>query len=187
MTSNLHSIDKYTFSNSDHCLIDANVWLYIYGPQFDPNDWRAGKYSKALGSMLQAGTAIYIDVLILSEFVNRYLRLKHNLLVTQRALVSSHFKSFRQSPSYSSVASEITDAVKRIIKSAKRINNGFETMNFNQLLHAFEKEHRDLNDEVLVQLCQEKNWKLVTHDADFKNSSGITVITANPRLTPYRC
>ncbi|MGB6064251.1 MAG: hypothetical protein WBG50_05560 [Desulfomonilaceae bacterium] len=46
MSSEAFHIRDYHFSNSDALLVDANVWLYLYGPQ-EPEDWRAKVYSQA--------------------------------------------------------------------------------------------------------------------------------------------
>lgn len=39
----------------------------------------------------------------------------------------------------------------------------------------------DFTDAIIVELCLEKNYRLLTNDADFKNSQ-IEVISSNQRL-----
>ena len=54
-------------------------------------------------SILSAKSRVYIDVLIVSEFVNGYARLKHNLL-RGRPGVPNDFKRFRATPAFKAIA-----------------------------------------------------------------------------------
>ena len=73
-----YSIDQYTFSDTDEVLLDANIWLFVYGPQYSATDQRTAVYSDALKRMLSAKTRIFVDVLVLSEFVNSFARFSFN-------------------------------------------------------------------------------------------------------------
>lgn len=73
MKSNTIPMGNYSFSEADNFLIDTNIWIYLYGPQL-PKDWKTTIYSGALARMLAAKSKIWMDVLILSEFINRYCR-----------------------------------------------------------------------------------------------------------------
>jgi hypothetical protein len=70
MAKNAEEISNYTFNAGDELLLDANVWFFVYGPH-RPGDPRASVYSGALAKILAAKTRIYIDVLIISEFIKR--------------------------------------------------------------------------------------------------------------------
>jgi predicted nucleic acid-binding protein len=170
MTANTINIGSYTFTQTDELLIDANVWLYIHGPQI-PNDQRSTNYSNALTNI--------IDVLILSEFINRYSRLK----CTQEKGSSdpATFKSYRQSSDFKTVAKDIADAVRRIFKHSKCIESGFTSIDVDNLLTDYESKCPDFNDQILAELCKSKSLKLVTHDRDFKDYD-ITVLTANRNM-----
>ena len=80
MKNEAHHIETYTFAADDKLLLDANIWLYIYGPQGDPADHRTRVYSAALANILAVKSHIYLDVLILSEFINRYAHLRYDIL-----------------------------------------------------------------------------------------------------------
>jgi len=77
MKNESYHIEEYTFAAADKLLFDANIWLYIYGPQGNPADQRTRVYSAALAKILAARSRIVLDVLILSEFINRYARLRY--------------------------------------------------------------------------------------------------------------
>jgi len=79
MAKSAEEIGKYVFQADDELLVDANVWFFLYGPH-PPGSPKAALYSGALARILAAKSCIYVDVLIISEFVNRYARLKHQIL-----------------------------------------------------------------------------------------------------------
>lgn len=60
MAHKAENVDKYNFESSDKLLLDANIWLFIYGPQA-PDNQKVAVYSAALAKMLAAKCKIYID------------------------------------------------------------------------------------------------------------------------------
>lgn len=175
MKSKVLHIDSYPFSKNDTFLLDTNVWLFIYGRQ-DPNDRRIAIYSKALARILTAGSRVFIDVLILSEFVNRYSRIEHNIMKSP-----GEFKFFRKSSRFKSVAQDIVHALRRILDHCERTESGFGSLDVDILLTDYQTKCPDFNDQILAELCKVRGLKLVTHDGDFKDC-GITLLTANKSL-----
>jgi predicted nucleic acid-binding protein len=171
------AIQTYSFSDQDHLLIDANVWLSVYGPQADAKDWRTSMYSAALKRIIAADCTVFSDVLIISEFVNRYSRLESRL----RGIHPDSFKTFRQSAKFKLTAKAIAEDLRRILEHCRPIESGFDQMDLDACLDRYENECPDFNDMVLVEICQRNQLKLVTHDSDFR-SCPITILTANPRL-----
>jgi len=170
------NIAAYKFTSSDHLLLDANVWLFVFGPQ-KPGDHRVEVYSRALSNILAAQSHIYIDVLVISEFINTYARIKCEFITGPGA----KFKQFRRSAAFKPVAQDIAADVKRVLQKCTRVANGFESLAIDSLLNEYALGDSDFNDQVLWNLCKESNWKLVTDDGDFRNQ-GVAVITANRRL-----
>jgi len=179
MTHRVDRITDYDFTSSDALLLDANVWLFVYGPQ-KPRDSRVDVYSQALAKILAAQSRIYIDVLIVSEFINTYARLRWNFWKAQSAS-SNDFKKFRKSGNFNPVAQDIAADVKRVLKHCARVENGFESLAIDTLIDEYAAGDFDFNDQILASLCKKDGLKLVTDDSDFK-SQGIPVITANERL-----
>jgi len=171
-------IRHYTFRPTDVLLVNANVWLYIYGPSA-PGDWRARTYSGALGKMLTAKSRICIDVLVLSEFINRYARLGYELY----AAAYPTFKNFRQSPDFKPVAQTIAVTAQRILQTCARLESGFAALDVAALMSEYEQGEADFNDLVLADLCRRNGLTLVTHDGDFKDC-GLTLVTASRYLLP---
>jgi predicted nucleic acid-binding protein len=116
---------------------------------------------------------------VLSEFINRYARLEHQIQKAQGA--AADFKAFRKTPAFQNVAQNIAADVRRILKYCQRVESGFKTVDIIGLITDYEKGASDFNDQVLAALCRSKGLILVTHDADFKDC-GLTIITANREL-----
>ncbi|MCF7903278.1 MAG: PIN domain-containing protein, partial [Candidatus Marinimicrobia bacterium] len=152
------------------------IRLYIYGPQ-KPGDRECEIYSQALAQMLAAKSKIYIDVLIVSEFINTYARIRWGIL----GKPFGKFKNFRKSTDFKSIAQDITADIGRIMSHCSRIDDGFDEMNTDDIFTEFAKGDSDFNDQILADLCIAKGLRFVTHDADFINC-GLPIITANKRL-----
>lgn len=178
MTHRAEEISTYDFKPSEALLLDANIWLFVYGPQ-KPNDSRVAVYSTALRKIFAAKSSIYIDVLIVSEFINAYARIKWNLL--RDSSKTENFKQFRRSNDFKPIAQDIAADIKRVLQHCLRIESGFESLAIDTLVEEYAVGDSDFNDQVLTALCKKKGLKMVTDDRDFKGQ-GISIITANKRL-----
>lgn len=180
MTTKVIDALRYGFSGSDQILIDANVWLYLFGPK-PPNSAPARSYSAVLKALQGAKTLIFLDVLVLSEFVNRFARDEHQVQVRSGALVSHDFKSFRDSADFVPIAQAIARSVALIGKFARPIDHPLTAFDLPALISEFEKGSRDLNDQLLAETCKQNGLVLLSNDGDLSHA-GITILTTNPRL-----
>lgn len=176
MTHRPEEITRYQFSPSDELLLDTNIWLLVYGPQ-KPGDPRVDVYSQAFSKILTAKSRIYIDVLIVSELINVWIK-QHRKLVAPR---TKNLKEFRESADFKPVAQNIAADVKRVLRHCIRVADGFELLAIESLIDEYALGDFDFNDQVLTALCKRTGLKLVTDDGDFKGRE-IPVITANRRL-----
>jgi predicted nucleic acid-binding protein len=181
MTNNAEAIRTYQFKSSDELLLDTNIWIFLYGPQ-KPGSAQVAHYSKGFQNILAAQSRIYIDVLLVSEFINTYAKLKWNIFKKNNpARKNETFKVFRNSSDFKPIAQEIADAVKRISSHCIQVESGFESINLTALVNKYALGKCDFNDQVFASLCQNKDLKLITDDGDFKDY-GVHIITANNRL-----
>ena len=178
MRNNAHDLTHYPFSNSDRLLLDTNVWLFLFPAPSDPAPGFAAKYSAGLKRMLSAGTHLAIDVLVLSEYLNRYCRIEWNAV---HKTTHRDFKRFRQSADFAAVGQRAALFARGILKLCSRYDHPFETSNVSQVLADFEAGTNDLNDGLLIETCRRHGWKLVTDDKDC-SKGGIDVLTGNPKL-----
>ena len=176
MAHKAEAVASYNFNPADKLLLDTNIWLLVYGPQ-KPGDKRVAVYSQALSKILTAQSRIYIDVLIVSEFINTYARSKWKLVAPH----IKEFKGFRKSADFKPVAQDISADVKRVLQHCTRVESGFDSLAIDALINEYAAGDSDFNDQILAALCKKEGLKLVTDDGDFKNQ-GVAVITANQKL-----
>lgn len=172
----VHDIRSHRFSSSDRLFLDANIWLSVYGPLAFKRT-SAMVYSIAIRDIRLTGCAVFLDVLVLSEFVNVLARWEHH----QSPLNSKGFKQFRQSPAFKPVAQDIANNATRIVRQCQRCDASFPALDIEALLCEFEKGNSDFNDQILCEICRRNRFLFVTDDPDFRGS-GLTILTANRRL-----
>ena len=73
---------QYNFTSQDKLFLDANIWLYLFGPQ-KPGAYWVNIYSKVFSNILSAKSLIYIDALVVSEFINTFARQEWGLAKDQ--------------------------------------------------------------------------------------------------------
>ena len=132
--------------------------------------------SQVFQRILKAGSKIYTDVLVVSEFINRYARLQHGLVAP-----CTKFKDFRNSQGFKPVAQDIAADVKKILAHCCLIGSGFETLETDDLLNEYSVGDSDFNDQVITELCKTNGFTLITNDGDFK-CQDILILTANRSL-----
>ena len=174
MTKNkAHDASIYAFNAGEPILVDANVWLFVQPPAAQPPPYFAKSYSAALKSLLAAGAQPVIEVLILSEYLNRYLRLEYNAAWRN---TYPKFKDFRKSADFPPLAQAAVADAKQILKVAAPQDTSLSTTNLSAIFAETEAGALDLNDGVLVENCRLHGWKLLTNDGDM-TIGGIEVLT----------
>lgn len=179
MSKQVYRIESYTFSETDALLFDANIWLYIYGPQRQLYPRLRSTYTLAFRRIRSANIRMFIDVLVLSEFINAYSRFVYKNLPS--ATKPAEFKTFRNSADFKPIAEDIAKYSRRILEKAERIETGFESVDLLPIMSDYAAGEKDFNDQILAELCRTKGLKLVTHDADFQGED-LKIITGNPQL-----
>lgn len=181
MSASVSDIRRCSYSRLDRFLLDANIWLVMYGPE-PLRDWSTDVYTAALRDMKKHGCEIWVDVLVFSEFINVFVKKEYgricDKLPDERAV---GFKAIRSTQQFREVAQEVAAAARTILKVASRCATGFEEADVNAVLSDFQGCRLDFNDRVLAELCKAKGLTLVTHDVDFKDS-GVPILTANRQL-----
>ncbi len=177
------NISNYTFSNNDRLFFDANIWMYIYGPSIDKQSHRRSTiYATALQKIRNQKSGLFIDTLVLSEFINAYARLEY---YQRFANTYQTFKKFRQSQDFKSVAQDITNNAKRIVRLCQPCHLQFDALDLMNILDKYAQGTTDYNDQLITEICVANGFCLVTHDADFsqlEKSHQLVLLTANRRL-----
>lgn len=178
MKNKAHELGKYTFSAGEALLLDTNVWLYLFpAPSATPFP-HASDYSAALKRILAAKAKMAMDVLIISEYLNRYCRIEWSALYKTK---HPDFKKFRKSVDFASVGPKAAAFAANILALCSNYDHPFATINVGKVIADFESGAQDANDGFLIESCRHHGWKFVTNDRDF-TEGGIEVLTANPKL-----
>lgn len=152
--------------------VDANILIYLF--------WPTGQYSHetnyalVFGNLLRQGNNLYVDFLVISEVINRVLRIEYKKLNTNKT-----FKNFRNSQEGMEVVNDIFLIVKeRILIPFNIVGKSFNKSEINAFLSV---DQLDFVDKAFVSVCSENNLVLLTHDRDFKNS-GLDILTCNSHI-----
>jgi predicted nucleic acid-binding protein len=168
---------KHAFTNADAILFDANILLYLYGPAADPLSWKVQTYSSVFSRALSGGSKLFLDVLVASEFINRFARIEMARLQPGE----SDFKAFRKSTDFISVSKAIETQITQILAVCKPLDHFYSEWNHIDLLSQFALGNFDYNDQLIAENCRKHRLVLLTNDHDF-TEGGITVLTANHKL-----
>ncbi|WP_017524847.1 hypothetical protein [Pusillimonas noertemannii] len=169
---------SYVFKEDEHILNDANIWLYLQPPTAQPTPTWAAGYSSVFANLLKARAVPIIDAFVLSEYINRYLRLEY---IAQWSAAYPKFKDFRQSAEGLGIAQHAVADVHTILRSACPRDTQLQHIDLARVLSQTASGQADFNDGVLVENCRLQGWKLLTHDADM-TIGGINVLTNSQKL-----
>ena len=168
----------YYFQAGEHILIDANIWLYLLPPAAQPAPAWAATYSGVFSRLLRAKAEPVVDALILSEFLNRYVRIEYD--ASWRAAYPK-FKDFRKSADGVAVMQAAVAEVAQILKSSAPFDTLLANIDMPAVLAAVQSGAMDFNDGLLIENCRINGWKLLTHDGDMI-VGGIDLLTNNNKL-----
>ena len=176
MKNRASDIRRHRFTGKERLFFDTSIWLSLYGPQSSPPDHRTHIYSRALKQILVARVPLHLDAVVISEFVNRYARLRH-----QQSSTTDDYKTFRNSPAFGPIAADISADTSAILNDATPLDTAFSQTDLPAMLKEFGAGGTDFNDLLIADSCRRHSLTLVTHDGDFVEG-GLSILTANNRL-----
>ena len=96
------AVCEHDFTAADKLFLDTNIWLYACGPNSsNPNKKLVDAYSRMLRCIKSAKSQVYIDVLVMSEYINRCSRTFWNLRKdSEEGPCKFNFKDYRNSRSF---------------------------------------------------------------------------------------
>ena len=172
-------IKTHTPSKSEHYLLDTNIWLFLYCPIGNSKSHIISKYSSFYHKLLKAKSTLYTTSLILSEFINRYLRM--DCRINEKIPTDRYKSDYRPSPAFSETFKIIEQTVKgKILNQVKCLDDEMSKMSFDQILD--DSRRSDFNDAYVSNLVKDKGINILTDDHDFsKLVRNHKIFTGNPR------
>jgi predicted nucleic acid-binding protein len=152
--------------------VDANVLIYLFWPS-GSYLWEQ-HYARAMRNIIKQGNSLFIDFFVISEIINRVLRIEHAKLQPH-----TKFKDFRDSQEGKDALADIYLIVKHDILSRFTIvGKIYNKQEFENLLVV---DELDFVDKSTVKICKENSLVLLTNDKDFKNTD-LEILTGNPNI-----
>lgn len=176
MTASCFDVETYPFQSSERYFVDASVWLAVYGPTV-PKDKRARIYSDALKRLRSSSATIFIDVIVMTELVNRWSRFEYGQMPEPRP----EYKTYRASPQFSAVAQDAAQQMRSILKYAKRTGTPFANVNIDIILARFGSGADDINDQLIAEKCRVDGLVLLADDGDMAKYD-LRLVTGNKKV-----
>ena len=194
MAYNIHNIKNFTVMDREIYFLDSNVWIwYLMAEQFgddilkkDKEKWKKQKYyvefvrsivtlnaytdKKAIKTLTHQ-PKIVLTSLLISELINRYLRLSMedhiDSLETAKERNEYTFKKFRDTLYYQEQHRYIISVFQEMSHLLHFIDDEFNALKPLELLANLTDKY-DFNDFYYYNLLKNKNITIVTDDGDFK-------------------
>lgn len=181
MNNKAYDLSSYSFQQGEKILLDTNIWLYLFPAPTNSSNNYAKKYSKAFSNLLSAKAQPVLDSMILSEYLNRYIRIEW---AGNYKLKYPIFKDFRKSYDFFHVGKSAEIFANKILSFCEIHSISANELDLKKALAGFSLGKVDFNDAILVEICKKRDLKLMTNDGDFLDG-GIEVLTANKYLLKF--
>jgi len=157
----------YNISKNEKVFIDTNILIYLFSPDFVSSDEKyIEQYSKILDILLQNDAKLYISSVVVSEFINRILRIDYE----KNKDVYPNFKQdYRKSEKYKETLRLILKELKKILKISNKINDAFDDFDLLLWYQRDTNQNLDFNDLQIAFIVENNNLKLLSNDSDFDN------------------
>lgn len=160
--------------------LDANIIIFLFFTTTPYQEWQKS-YSGMFLDMLKQENKLIIDFIVLSEVINRELRIQYELYMWENKIPKKelHFKDYRNSEN----GKEVLDHTYQIIQNKIFPIFQFDQKDFsrNDVTGFMTFEPLDFNDKAIEKLCKEKSYILFTDDKDYAGSE-IEIISTNPSI-----
>ena len=175
-------VEAYVPRDGDRYFFDANIWLYFYCPIGNYGKNTIRKYDGFLKKAINNDTAIYISSLVISEIVNRWLRLDFSRVKRRDGNMRNFKQDYRGSSHYHNAFKDIEKVFNnQLLKISIPLDDRTTEISLPDVLSGLDKT--DFNDCYYHHLAKLDNLLIVTNDADFAElDTGISILTANQKL-----
>lgn len=169
---NRYSLDDIVDLKNRNIFFDANILIYMFWTT-PIHKWEE-EYA-SLSNQLFRGYNILIDSNVVSEVVNRLIRIEHKKYEDKHGKLS--FKSYRNSKEGRGELEDIYTLLKETVLPFFEISTNKYTI---EVIDSFLKvDNLDFGDKTIEYACKENGYVLLTNDSDFKNSE-VDILTSNP-------
>lgn len=175
-----HNRDISSLSNRK-VFLDANILMYLFCPIGGYREVVVNNYSSAFSLLLQnEKIKLIMDFVILSEFINSYLRLAFKLYREQNNRIYNFKRDYKPTQDYSDNLQILIATIKNdILPYVEWSTYSSTRTDIDTFLNTLQTDKSDFNDLHIAQLCRTNNYILMTNDLDFKNMN-LDILTTHP-------
>lgn len=176
-----HNRDISSLSNRK-IFVDTNILIYQFCQIAGTYEVIKNSYTKVFSLLLQNKIDLVLDFTVLSEFVNRYLRIAYELYIKQNNInINFYFKKdYKPTQDYSDNLRILIATIKNdILPYVEWSNYSSTKTDIDSFLNILQTDKSDFNDLHITQLCKTNNYILMTNDLDFKNMD-LDILTTHP-------
>lgn len=176
----VEKIRDFKVRSGDNFFFDNNVWMFLFSPICGTKAYQQKAYSNLLKTIQATRATIFINSLIVSEYINRSLRLNYSLWRDREFKSGNRFTDykhhFRPTDDFKIAQKEAYDEMSDILSIALRKPDDFNALKLDEVIQA---EGMDFNDAYYANFCKLNRLILVTDDHDLQNCPlDITILTA---------
>lgn len=174
-------IKDYQVASTSSYIFDTNVWIFLFAPLAGAKKYKQKMYSQLLADILSRKATIWINSLIVSEYVNAVLRLAFKQWMHNNNLYSADFKrDFRPTADYQTALADVNAQVSDILNICERRPDNFNHIDISAVINSMNAASCDFGDAMIVDVCNHnKEIHLVSDDTDITEANfPFTVITA---------
>ncbi len=148
-------------------LFDTNVWIYIYGPIAGSERKKQVAYSGLLREIIDRGAGLAITSMVLSEYINRVLRIGFAQWKLRTGNENADYKrDFRPTQDFKDALADVKAQVKDILSTVTmRRPDDFNSMDVDRMVQSMSSS-ADYNDIYLVRCCEKGMMCIVSDDRD---------------------
>ncbi|WP_428194601.1 hypothetical protein [Deinococcus saxicola] len=156
----------YVVDSSHKFLIDANVWLYIAGPQANQNNFNTRNYSRLLRDLLSSKVEIFYTDLIVSEYINRVLRIYYGVYKDSNNDQSISFKEYRNTKDYINSMTQVKIGLDLIASIAQPVELDGWNVYLKGISSYMLNNPSDYNDIIISEISKIRGLILISNDGD---------------------
>lgn len=176
--SSVYHIDAYRPTSSESFFFDNNIWMLLHYPATQYQTNRIQKYAGLLQDIINLNCLIFINSMVVSEFVNSWLRSDYKNLLYLSPNIDFK-KDFVGSDEYKVSVDEIESALNQIFNITQRGNDDFNALDVNKIVSGLRV--RDFNDNYYLALAERKRWTLISDDKDMLSNNAYNVKVVSDR------
>jgi len=157
---------------------DANILIYLFWQTGSRQRVLENKYATIYSEILRRELSMYVNYVVLSEVVNRTLRISWEEYLDKKSLKKDKlsFKNYRNSTEGIEAQEEIAIIIKEIVfNNFEVVEDSFSKEDIEDFL---EVDTLDFSDKAILKTCVDNDFVLLTHDSDYSNSE-IDILTCN--------